>query len=89
MARLIFSERFADDLAELTSQRVEARVFECLDLIERFPDIGSLDLPESIHGRFGGAVRKFVVDAYDIIYTHEPDAEDVYIEALIPAKAAR
>ena len=89
MPRFEFSERFADDLASVTSRRVEAGIMRALDNIESFGDFGSPIMPDSIKRRFGDGVRKVVVRPYDLIYTHYPNEGVARVEALVLARSAR
>ncbi len=86
MPQLEFSERFADDLAAVTSPRVEARVMRALDCIESFGNFGSPLLPRSVEDRFGNGVRKVVIRPFDLIYTHYPEQDLVRVEALVYAR---
>ena len=61
MPRLEYSERFAEDLAHVTSEKVEARVYAALDNVEAFGDFGSKVVPDSIRRDFGMGVRKVIV----------------------------
>lgn len=88
MPRLEYSQRFADDLARVTSAKVEAQVYRVLDNIEAFPDIGSMLLPESIRSEFGKGIRKVVVGPFDLVYTFYPDRDLVRVEALIHQRSA-
>lgn len=88
MPRLLFSERFAHDLARVTSERVEKNIFNALDNIESFPEIGSKLIPDSIRIEFGEGVRKYYVEPFDLVYTISDDKATIYIEALIYARAA-
>lgn len=87
MARLAYSWRFADDLADVTSSEVEAHVYRCLDAIESFPELGSPVVPDRITEEFGHGVRKVVVSPFDLIYSYVPGDETIRIEALIPQRA--
>lgn len=89
MPRLEFSERFADDLASVTSPAVESRMLDNLDNIERFGEFGSANVPESIIRTFGAGVRKVAVNPFDLVYTYYPDADLARIEALVHQRAAR
>ena len=88
MPRLEYSDRFAGELARVTSPKVEARVYEALDNIEAFEDFGSRFVPESIRREFGEGVR-MVVNPFDLVYTYYPEEDLVRIEALIHQRAAR
>ena len=89
MPRLEYSDRFAEDLARVTSVKVEARVYEALDNIEAFEEFGSKLVPDSIHHEFGAGVRKVVVNPFDLVYTYYPDDNLARIEALVHQRAAR
>ena len=52
MPRLEYSERFAEDVARVTSAKVEARIYAALDNIEAFGDFGSKVVPDSIREGF-------------------------------------
>lgn len=88
MPRLVYSERFASDLAAVTSERVERRILLCLDNIERFPEFGSRQLPDSIASRFGRDVRKVAIRPFDLIYTYDEEGDVVFVEALVYQRAA-
>lgn len=89
MPSLEYSERFAEDLARVTSPKVEARIFEALDNIEAFEEFGSKLVPNSIRNEFGMGVRKAVVSPFDIIYTYYSEEDLVRVEALIHQRAVR
>ncbi|WP_419598867.1 hypothetical protein [Sutterella wadsworthensis] len=65
--RVEYAERFADDLAAVTSPKVENRILENLDNIERFGGVGSSLVPRSIKEEFGGDVRKVAVNPFDLV----------------------
>lgn len=89
MPRLEFSDRFATDLAGVSSQNVEARIMNNLDNIERFAEFGSSLVPNSIKKSFGCGVRKVAVNPFDLIYTYYPESDLVRIEALVHQRAAK
>lgn len=88
MPELEYSERFAEDLAAVTSARVEERIFRALDGIEMFGGLGSRDVPKSISERFGGGVRKVTVNPIDLVYTFYPQIDLVRVETLVHQRAA-
>ena len=88
MPELEYSERFAEDLAAVTSARVEERIFRALDGIEMFGGLGSRDVPKSISERFGRDVRKVTVNSFDLVYTFYPQKDLVRVEALVHQRAA-
>ena len=87
MPRIVFSERFADDLARITSAKVEASIMKALDNIEVFAGFGSRNIPDSIRKEFGDGVRKVAVNPFDLVYSI--DGDEAHIEALIHQRAAR
>ena len=89
MPSLEYSERFADDLSRVTSEKIEARIYAALDNVEAFGDFGSRVVPGSIRDRFGEGVRKVVVSPFCLVYTYYPDEDLARIEALVHQKAAR
>ena len=89
MPRLEYSERFAEDVARVTSAKVEARIYAALDNIEAFGDFGSKVVPDSIREDFGEGVRKVVVSPFDLIYTYYPSDDLARTEALVHQRAAR
>lgn len=86
--RLEYSERFATDLAAVSSARVETKILSALDNIEAFGEFGSRNVPESIHARFGEGVRKVAVGPFDLVYTLYPEDDLVRVEALVHQRAA-
>ena len=89
MPRLEYSERFAEDLARVTSAKAEARVYAALDNVEAFGEFGSRVVPDSIRRDFGEGVRKVVVGPFDLVYTYYPDDGLARVEALVYQRAAR
>lgn len=89
MPNLVFSRRFAEDLAIMTSSKVEERILKALDNIEAFAELGSKAIPESIVQEFGEDVRRVAVNPFDLIYTFDRTADEARIEALIPQRAVR
>lgn len=89
MPRLEYAERFANDLVLIRSPKVEARILENLDNIERFGEFGALLVPPSIKREFGDSVRKVAVNPFDLVYTLYPEQDLARIEALIHQRAAK
>ena len=88
MPELVFSERFANDLAAVTSQKAEASVWAALDNVEAFPEIGSPNVPDAIRREFGDGVRKMVVGPFDLVYTIGEVDGKIHVEALVHQRAA-
>lgn len=88
MSRLEFSERFADDLAAITSTRLEERILSDLGNIGHFGELGSSNIPASIKEEFGDGVRKVAANPLDLAYTFYPEEDLCIIEALIHQRTA-
>lgn len=89
MARLEYSERFADDLARVSSPRVEERILGLLDSLDPLPELGSRNLPPSVRERFGEGVRKVAANPFDLVYTYYPEDDLVRVEDLVHQRLAR
>lgn len=59
---LVFSKRFADDLAAVMSKRGERYILTRIDSIELFGGYGSPLVPESLKLRFGDNIRKVATE---------------------------
>lgn len=88
MAKLLYSDRFASDLASVTSTKIERKIFDILDAVEAAGDIGSKAVPESIRSEFGEGVRKLAVNPFDLVYTYDAERDIVFIEAPIHQRTA-
>ena len=88
MTKLLYSNRFASDLAGVTSANIERKIFDILDTIEAADDIGSKAVPESIRSEFGAGVRKLAVNPFDLVYTCDTERDIVFIEAPIHQRTA-
>lgn len=89
MPRLVFSDRFASDLAPIESAILEARIIAALDNIQMFGEFGSSNIPESVKLQFGGEVRKIAINPFDLIYSYYLDCDLVRVGALVHQKMAR
>lgn len=89
MARVVYAPRFAKELARVTSDRVEQRIYEVLGIIEAMPSIGSTNIPQSIRTEFGDGVLKMVVDPFDIFYEYFEGQDVVWVYALVFQRQAR
>lgn len=88
MPKLMFSQRFARDLAEITSPKLERRIFDMLDYIEAYGGFGSSNVPASVKRCYGEEVRKVAINPFDLIYTLDSEADVAHIEALIHQRSA-
>ena len=89
MADMRLTERFVEDLAEVWSASKRQDIRNALEAVQRFPGIGSRDLPRSIRAEFGETVRKMVVTPFDIVYEYDEPADRVFVLALVPQRMAR
>lgn len=88
MPRLVYSNRFARDLARIEAPKLEKHIFDVLDCIEAFGEFGSANVPASVKRFYGEGVRKVAVGPFDLVYTLDPEADVAQIEALVHQRAA-
>lgn len=89
MAKMVYAPRFAQELARVTSSRIEEKIYETLGIIEQVPSIGSRNIPPMIRAEFGEGVLKMVVDPFDIFYEYFESVDTVYVYTLIFQRQAR
>lgn len=89
MANMVYSPRFARELARVTSVRVERKIYKILGIVEEIPRIGSTNIPGSIRAEFGENVMKMVVDPFDIFYEYFEELDTVYVYTLVHQRQAR
>ena len=86
MSRVVPTQRFVDDLAEVWSERVERDIAQAVDAIAAFPRIGSSQLAPSISAEFGEDVMKVAVRPFDLIYEYDEAHDTVYLYGLVPMR---
>lgn len=86
MARLVITEGFVDDLAQVWSKRIAARVRDSLRNLETFPELGSTLLPVGMRRKYGESVRRLTVAPFDIIYEFDSQSDCVSVYALVPCR---
>lgn len=74
MHKIIYADRFIDDLAQVYPGAVLAEIDTWLELLETFPEIGSSNVRESLKRRFGKNLRKIPVSSFVIIYRYDDEA---------------
>lgn len=89
MAKMVYAPRFAEELARVTSSRVENKIYHVLEIIEDVPTVGSRDIPSMIRTEFGEGVLKMVVDPFDIFYEYFESTGTVYVYTLVFQRHAR
>ena len=89
MADVVYSPRFANELARVMSPRIESKVYGVLSILETTPAIGSAYIPSSIRAEFGAHVLKMVIDPFDLFYEYFEDADVVYVYTLVLQRQAR
>lgn len=86
MPKVELTERFVNDAAQVWSDKVLDHIYSVITMLERFPQLGSTDIPQSISQEFGVNVRKYVVSPFDLIYEYDEHADVVYLYGLVPCK---
>lgn len=89
MASIIFAEAFIEDMTGVSLASKRAEIMQNIALLEHFPEIGSGLVPSSIRASYGSAVRKLVVNPFDIIYEYHVEVDTVHVLGLIHQRAAR
>lgn len=89
MATIVYSPRFASELARVVSTKVEDRIYNALSVIEAVPSIGFTNIPEMIRAEFGEGVLKMVVDPFDIFYEYFSEEDVVFVYTLVHQRQAR
>lgn len=88
MAKLVYSDAFVGDMTMVKLARRRNEIFDRVDLLSDFPELGSANVPESIRLRFGDSVRKLVVSPFDIVYDYDRSSESVRILGPVHQRAA-
>ena len=86
MAELIFAERFISDAARIYSKKVLNHLKGNIAALERFPNMGSTQIPSSIRREFGNKVRKLAIPPFDLVYEYDEDEDVATVLALIPSR---
>ena len=87
MPELVYSERFVMDMTDVQSARVRNGIFDMVDLLKDFPDLGSSNLPRSIKEEFGGNVRRLAKDPFLVVYEYCQAEDEVRVLGLIHGRA--
>ena len=87
MTRVIILESFEDDFAMVSSKAKRAKIIEAVALLERFPQRGSRDLPQSVLSRFSHA-RNIVVSPFDTIYTYDAENDTAVVQGIVHRRGA-
>ncbi len=89
MLKIRYADSFIDAAASirLSSKRREIR--QRIEQLSTFPNLGSVNLPGSIKERYGGDVRKLVIDPFIVINEIRQSEIAVYVLGLIHQRAAR
>ncbi len=89
MPEIIFSESFAQSLAEVYSDRVRGNIVNMLSLLETSPELGSTNLLPSTRKLLGQDSRRIVVDPFDIFYRVSADGGSIEVIALVDQRRVR
>lgn len=89
MPRIELTRRFAEDVAEIQSARIESTIYSVLESLQLFGGLGSPLVPDSIKAEFGDEIRKVAINPFDLVYSFYPDDDLVRVEALVHQKRAR
>ena len=88
MAEVVLTERFVEDATAIWSDRLVQRIQQAVTNLERFPEMGSPDVPRTIKQEFGRGVRKYVIPPFDLVYEYDDSSDVVTVYGLIPCANA-
>lgn len=87
MATVLVAESFVRDMGQVYSERIENKIYDLVESLERFPELGVVDVRPSIRARFGGSVHKLVVGPFDLFYRYDASCDEVHVDALVSQRA--
>lgn len=76
-AELRISDEFVYDIAAIDSPKVISEIRKTVALLGDYPEMGSLNVRQSLKQSFGNGIRKVLVSTFVIIYRYEGDTVDV------------
>ena len=88
MADVVYTDAFIEDMLSVQLEDKRNEIFQRVDLLSSFPELGSANIPNSIAKRHGDNMRKLVVDPFDVVYEYSPSEDAVYVLGLIHQRAA-
>ncbi len=89
MARLVYTEGFADDVARVELTRTREEIFRHVAMLADFPKAGSSNVATSVIDEFGSDIRKLAVRPFLIVYEYREAENVVYLLGLVHQKRAR
>ena len=89
MARLVVTEGFVDDLAQVWSACVSKRFRESLENLETYPELWSTLLSARMRKTYGESVRRLTVAPFDVICEFDRGTDCVYVYALVSCRRMR
>ena len=88
MAEIIYTDSCIEDMLSVQLEGKRGEIFQRIDLLSSFPDLGSANVPDSITERHGNNVRKLTVSPFDVVYEYSPEEDAVYVLGLVHQRAA-
>lgn len=82
MAELIYTDSFIEGVVAVRSEALREQVFDTAELLASFPELGTSNIPRSIHVRYGEQVRKLTVPPFILIYEYEAETDRVFLLGL-------
>lgn len=88
MTRIIYTERFLQDMGQVELQSKQNEIYDCIDLLLSVPSLGSNRLPRAIREEFGDTVRKMSVAPFLVIYEYMDNGDLILVHGLVHQRKA-
>ncbi len=89
MARLLYTEQFVSDMAQIDLASKREQVLDACDRLASFPLMGTADMPLSLLREYGRGIRKLVVRPFTVVYEYVEETDEVHVLGLVYGRAVR
>ncbi len=89
MAAIKATEELAEELAGITSLKVEQDLRRTVEALRQFPELGSAKAPRSIQQLYGNDIRKINVGPFLLVYRYSKKEDTVFLYGLIYTRTVR
>ena len=74
---LRISEEFSANLADIYSERVLGRIWDALNNLQSFPEMGSVRVRRCLSDQYGEGLRQVPLSTFLIVYRYDGHVVDV------------
>ena len=75
MPNIIYTDAFLTDMLMVESSRIEAAIFDAIDLLPYMPILGARTSHASVVSAYGEGVRVISVTPFDVVYRILPEGD--------------